>query len=89
MGLPLLGLPTGYLCWLRSAQAIWAPPQGQGKLGQGQWASVEGGAWCLILNLLAVVGPWPCREVTASPTGSSPESGPLSHRFFPQGLWES
>lgn len=42
MGLPLLGLPTGYTsAGLRSAQAFGHHHKAR-EAGQGQWASVEG-----------------------------------------------
>lgn len=84
MGLPCWGCQQATSAGLRSAQAIWAPPQGQGEAGTGcvGLRGGGGGAWCLILNLLAVVGLLALQEVSLHlPLDPSPESGPLSHRF--------
>lgn len=65
---------------------MWAPPRGQGRLGQGQWASVGGGgARCLIPEFAGSCG-------TLAPQGVSlrlPALYLVHSPTFPRGLWES
>lgn len=49
-----------------------------------------GGAWCLIPEFAGSCGTLALQGVSLRlPQDPSPVSGPLSHPFFPQGLWES
>ena len=91
MGLPFLGLPAGYLCWAEVCTGHLGATTRPGEAGTGPVGlHGGGGAWCLIPEFAGSCGTLALQGVSLRlPLDPSPGSGPLSPRFFPQGLWES